>query len=170
VLVRFLLGVSHSSSYRSYGRWVSNVSNRSIIRSITSHVLHCLLRGCILLLGLILLGVELIEWVLGIVVLPPLDGSTCQQGNLRKSAEAVSFCRITRSTCLNCLLREVVVLREVALAAEELVVAVVRRVVQGLRGYGYLTADGQAHTADGRGTSASFMRDGKIVPEESLEF
>ena len=64
-------------------------------------------------------------------------------------------------------------MREVALAAEELVVAVVRCVVQGLRGYSYigkLGADGQGQPADRPGTSARFVRDGKILHEESLEF
>ena len=81
------------------------------------------------------------------------------------------------------LLREVVVLREVALAAEELVVAVGLFVVEGLRGYSYiifiiftiftigkLGADGQGQPADRPRTSARFVRDGKILHQESLEF
>ena len=67
-------------------------------------------------------------------------------------------------------LREVVALREVALTTEKLVVAVACLVVQGLRGYCYLAVDVQAKATDRLGTSASFVRDGQILPEESFEF
>ena len=66
-------------------------------------------------------------------------------------------------------LREVVVLREVALTTETLVMAVVAFVVQGLRAYDH-TVDQQAEAADRLRTSTSFMRDCQVLPEESFEF